>query len=328
MKRKIEMLEVKLVAKNKTDHDDDFEVREFSEFVIIKDIFDYHYNKELSNKREFKGRHIAFLIELIKNIETDSEENKIANSQFIKMNYIKYNKATQVVDTDFVRAFKKAKNQGDLDNQHYIHTNLRDCNIAIIAWENIMGAVSKSMLEYEFNRSYKAFIKENYKLEGELELRDRLLNFELKINHLPCTKFLDELQSLNKISLFKFNIGKNFINLDEDVKFGNETIFKDSVELIYKPIIYNKCFKKEVTKYIKNMNKDKVTKIVISGTKDGSPISIDTEKIKYNKYIEVKEDIDGLVDSEDIQNILIELLAEVIENYNPDICIALDEAEE
>lgn len=320
MKRKIELLEIKLIAKTKTTNSDDFELKEFLEFSILNDILDYHYNKEKGEKREIKSRNIAFIIETVDTLDQ--------NLKFIKTNYLKYNKATQVVDTNFVPAFKKNKNQGDLDNQHYVFSVLGNTNTCIIAFEYIMGAISKSMLQYEYNRSYKSYIKNNYATKETKELRDKLLNYEIKINYLPCTEFLAELNSLKKISLLKLDVGRKYITLDEDINYGDENASKDSVIIEYKPIKRDGFSKTKVLKYLEQVNKDKVNRILISGIKEGSTIQLDMDKVKYNKYIDVEEDIDGLVDSSDIKEKLSNILNEAICVYNPAIAIGLDDVEE
>ena len=246
--------------------------------------------KKIDNKR----KKICYYTN---DVTKKEEENSKLREVLIK--YIKYNKKVNVVDKDTLeKKYEKAKNQGDLEKQHYL-IKTSNSNKALLIWEKILGAVTVCMFEKNINSEFRLWIKEEFKNDKEKKLE--LLQYHIKIYSIPSKKFLEEIECLDKISLLQVEVEKEKLTGDEDIKFSEENISRDVVDIIYKPINGLSFSKSKVKKYVKNnMRKVEVKKIIIQGKKEGNPIRLDTEFMKVSEYVEIKEDSNGLIDSKDI----------------------------
>lgn len=278
----------------------------YNEHINIEEINDSEENYSEGNeeniydtKIDIKNKHICYYIKTIKKVQ--NEQNKDIDSIInVLMEYIKYDKQLKIVDKDTLeKKFEKSKNQGDLEKQHYLIETLNNSNKALLVWEKILGAITIGQIEIQMKNDFKKWIEVNYK--DEEEKKKYLLGYTIKIYSIPSKNLIEELLKLDKISILKATVKKEKLTLDEDIIFSEENISREDVELIYKPKKGLSFSSIKVKKYIESFKKGgDIKKIVINGSKDGSLITLNTELMKMSEYVDVKEGIDGLINSEDL----------------------------
>lgn len=330
IKRRTEVYKVLIEKKVLDQGNTDFKFEELlNPNHILDSTLEYYYSNyvhsETNDRKEKVGSNdICYYMS---NVECNNSIRKV------NLNYIKFNKNTKVVDIDSLTSrYKKGKNEGDEEYQHYAIKTYDNTNRAVLVFEKISGAVTIGMLKKTFNKAYKEWVKENYKDEENKEIRQELLKHEIKIKIVPSPDFIAELERLDKISLLKITVDKEKITTDDDINFAEENISRDDVDLIYKPIQGLSFSKSKVKKYYetfeKQSNKTKIKRMIISGRKDGNGISLDTEQMKLSKYIKAKVDIDGFIESEMLFNEYEKLINENFKEYFNNLFIDIDESEE
>lgn len=302
---------------------------ELNDFIILKDFIDYYYinyvhTEENDRKVQINSKNICYYID---SASTSEEMNSVV------LKYIKFNKSTNVVNIKTLESqYKKDKNEGDEERQHYLVKTYSGINRAILIYERITGAVSIGKINAQMNRAFKGWIKDKYIDEEE---RKYLLGFEIKIEIVPSPDFIEELSKMDKISLLKVTVEKERIVTDEDIIYSEDNISRKDIDIIYKPIPKLSFSKSKIISYFNNYvnNRTKIKRIVINGRRDGNNIALDTEQMKLSKYIHAEVDIDGLINSEDILNKYKNLVDESFNEYFNDIItgeviIEIDESEE
>lgn len=355
MKRKTELYKVIIESKN-VNKEGFFDLLEKE--ILLKDFLNYYYDnnvynnlsvdeieestlnkneeddlnkndnsKCINNKIDIKRKHICYYLKSVDEVDIDVNETNKEKLRKVLIEYIKYDKNLKVVDKDTLeQKFVKSKNHGDLEKQHYLLETYTDINKALIVWEKVLGAVTISLIEKDFNSKYRDWIKKKY--ENYDEKRKELLGYNIKIYAIPSKNFIEELLGLDRISVLKVSVEKEKFSADEDILFSEENISRDDVEIIYKPISGLSFSKTKVKQYVENFKKSKkINKIVIKGTKNNSSITLNTELIKMNETLDIKEGIDGLVDSEDLFSKFQELIDDKYDYLN-EIFIDVDIEEE
>lgn len=333
LKRKTEVYKVLILQKSAERGSSIYEVKELEDKIILEEFLNYYFcNYVHSNTNNQKVtlnyKNICYYID---SVEKNTDIKKI------KLKYIKFNKNTKVVNIDTLQSkYKKDKKDGDEERQHYIIKTYTNINRAILVYERITGAVSIAMLENHINKAYRKWIKYKYTDRD----KEYLLGFEIRICIVPSQDFINELSTMQKISLLRVTVDKEKVTSDEDIIFSEDNVSRDYVDIIYKPIQGLSFSKSKVIKYFKlyknQTNKKKIKRIVITGRKEGSGISLDTEQMKLSKYIDMQLDTDGLVDSNSIFEKYTKLVNEDFKEYFNeliletalDIDIDIEESEE
>ena len=267
---------------------------------ILENSLKYYYNNYIhtptNNKKvKLNSSNICYYMDSVE------EKNDV---RMVKLNYIKFNKNTTVVDIDSLTAkYKKDKNDGDEEYQHYVIKTYNNINRAVLVFEKITGAVTITMLKAHLNKAYREWVKNNYTKE-EQEEKQELLGYAINIKAVPSPDFIEELEKLDKISLLKITVDKEKLTKDEDINFSEENISRPDVDITYKPIQGLSFSKSKMKQYFKifeeQTGKSRIKRIVINGRKEGNGISLDTEQMKLSKYIKMEVDSEGFVDSKSI----------------------------
>ncbi len=330
IKRRTEVYKILIEKKYLEEVDSSFKFEELTNPKdILNNVLEYYYlnyvHNETNDRKEKVGSsNICYYMSNV------SYENSIRK---VKLNYIKFNKNTKVVDIDsLISRYRKGKNEGDEEYQHYAIKTYNDTNRAVLVFEKISGSVTIGMLKKNFNKAFKEWINQNYKDEEQKDVRKELLSYEIKIKIVPSPDFVEELERFDKISLLKVTVNKDNITTDEDINFSEENISREDIDITYKPIQGLSFSKSKVKKYyeiFENPNKKtKIKRIVINGRKEGSSISLDTEQMKLSKYIKAKVDIDGFIESDMLFNEYEKLINENFKEYFNNLFIDIDESEE
>lgn len=324
LKRKTEVYKVIVQQKQANTGNNSYELEELGDKVILEEFLDYYFNNNVhsntnNQKVTLNSKNICYYID---SVEKDDNVSKV------KLKYIKFNKNTNVVNIDTLESkYTKDKKDGDEERQHYIIKTYNNTNRAILIYEKISGAITVGMLESHINRAYRKWIKNAYDDDKEY-----LLGFEVRILIVPSPDFIEELSNMDKISLLKITVDKEKIVSDEDIIFSENNVSRDDVDIVYKPIQGLSFSKSKVINYFKlfknETSKKRIKRIVITGRRDGSGISLDTEQMKLSKYIDIKLDTDGLVDSDSIFQKYTRLVNENFEEYFNELIIDIDESEE
>lgn len=295
---------------------------------ILENSLKYYYNNYIhtptnDKKVKLNSSNICYYMDSVE------EKNDL---RMVKMNYIKFNKNTTVVDIDSLTAkYKKDKNDGDEEYQHYVIKTFDNINRAVLVFEKITGAITITMLKAHLNKAYKEWIKINYTKEEEQEVKQELLGYEIKIKAVPSPDFIAELEKLDKISLLKITVDKEKLTKDEDINFSEENISRPDVDITYKPIQGLSFSKFKMKQYFKlfqeQTGKTRIKRIVISGRKEGNGISLDTEQMKLSKYIKTKVDSEGFVDSKSLFNKYTDLINKDFKEYFNSMFIDFDDEE-
>lgn len=317
--RKTEAYKILISERQKDRNNTKCILRELKDKIILEDFLKYFYDKEINKKHTIKSKNICYYVD---DIEIDDNIKKVL------LKYIKFNKRTNIVDIETLKPhYKKDKNEGDEERQHYLIKVFKNTNRAVLIFEKVMGAFTIGLLQKDINEIYRKWISENKKKE-----KDFLLQYEVKIEIVPSPKFVDELMKMNKISLVKVTVDKEKLTEDEDMLFSEENVSRDEVEVLYKPkptLSFSKTKVKNYYEKFKNSNhKTKIRRIVIEGRKNKNAIRLDTECMKLSQYIETKLDVDGLVDTKDILNKYTELVNKNFKEYFNNIFIDINESEE
>lgn len=305
-------------------------VEELEKPIIMEEFLDSYYSNNIhtaSNDKKVKidSEGICYYIAQMQ------EKNRVRR---VKMNYIKFNKNTNVVDANSLELkYRKDKNEGDEEYQHYVIKTFENSNRAAVVIEKISGAVTIGMLRKHMTSYYKKWVKEKYKEESEKEIKNYLLKFEIKLKIVPSPDLIKELESLDKISLIKLTADKENVKADEEINFSGENFIREDVELVYKPVKNILIPKSKVKEYLeifegKKSKKTKIKRIVINGRRSGNPISIDTEQMKLIKYIEVALDSTGFVNSDILFQKYEDLINKDFKEYFDNLFIEEDESEE
>lgn len=261
---------------------------------------------------------------------TKSADKEVENDSILRkvtLNYIKYNKKVNVVNKNTLKSeFQKRKDQGDLEKQHYLIKTFNN-NRALLVWEKVLGSVNIKMIEKNLNNIFSIWVEKEFK-NNEKKLKD-LKKYSVRIHSIPSKKFLDEISNLDKISLLQVQVEKEKLTGDEDLIFSEENISRDVIEITYKPEKGHSFSKSKVKDYIENnIRKISVKKIFLKGRKEGRWLTLNTEFMQVSEYVDVKEDENGLIDSEAI----FEKLSMFINNdenlISENIYIADDDEEE
>ncbi|GAA0723476.1 hypothetical protein GCM10008905_16140 [Clostridium malenominatum] len=322
--RKTEVYKILILKKQLERDSSEYVLQELKEEIILKEFLDYFfifnkYDEKKGNKYTINSKDICYYIDRV-------DECKCIKK--VRLKYIKFNKRTNIVDIQTLKPnYKKNKNEGDEEKQHYLVKIFEDKNRAVLIWEKIVGAVTTGILEKDINRSYRKWVKEHKK-----DKKDLLLQYDLNIEVVPSPKFIEELMKLDKISLIKIVVDKESLTDDEEIIFSEEHISKDEVEVLYKPIQSRSFSKTKVRSYYKQFEnqtgKKKIIRMVIQGRKDANVIRLDTEGMKLSEYINTKIDSDGLIDTESIFEKYTELVNKNFKEYFNNIFIEIDESEE
>ncbi len=325
LKRKTEVYKILIQQKQANRGSDSYELEELRDKVILEEFLRYYFNNYVHSstndqKVTLNPKDICYYID---SVEKDNDVRKV------KLKYIKFNKNTNVVNIDTLEPkYTKDKKDGDEERQHYIIKTYNDTNRAILIYEKISGAITIGMLEKHINQAYRKWVKDTYVDDD----KKYLLGFAINILIVPSPDFIEELSNMDKISLLKITVDKEKITSDEDLIFSEDNISRDDVDIVYKPIQGLSFSKSKVITYFKlfknETNKKRIKRIVITGRKDGSGISLDTEQMKLSKYIDIKLDFDGLVDSDSIFEKYTSLVNENFEEYFNNLIIDIDESEE
>lgn len=303
---------------------------ELEKIIIMEEFLESYYSNNIhtaSNNKKVKidSEGICYYI------AQTQENNRVRR---VKMNYIKFNKNSNVVDANSLELkYKKDKNEGDEEYQHYVIKTFENSNRAAMVIEKISGAITIGMLRKHMNLYYKNWVKEKYKEESQKDTKKYLLEFEIKLKIVPSPDLIKELESLDKISLIKLTADKENVKVDEEINFSGENFIREDVELIYKPAKNFPIPTNKAKKYLeifegKNSKKTKIKRIVINGRKNGNPISIDTEQMKLIKYIEIVLDSTGFVNSDILFQKYEDLINKDFKEYFNNLFIEEDESEE
>lgn len=284
-------------------------------------------SKDIDKKIDVKSKHICYYLKNIDEVCIGGNETNKEKLRKVLIEYVKYDKKLKIVDKDTLeQKFEKSKNQGDLEKQHYLLETYNDTNKALIVWEKVLGAITISLIEKDFNSKYRNWIKDKYKDDDEQ--RKEFLEYNIKIYAIPSKDFIEELLGLDRISLLKVSVAKEKFSADEDILFSEENISRDDVEIVYKPVSGLSFSKTKVKQYVEKFKKGKkIKRIVINGTKNNSSITLNTELIKMNETLDIKEGVDGLVDSSDLFKKFQELINDKY-NYLSEIFIDVKVEEE
>lgn len=328
IKRKTELYKLSIVQISADK--DRIDKKELKQYIILSDFINYYlreYKHTSNNDRKVIKKHkgICFYIDDVTN------QNNV-NSVILK--YIKFNKSTNVVDVDTLQSkYKKAKNEGDEERQHYLLKVYDNTNKGILVYEKITGAITIGMINVHINRAYKKWVRDTY--SNEEEIKKCLLGYEISIEIIPSPNFIEEIEKMEKISLLKVTVKKEYLTRDEDILYSEDNISRDDVDILYKPMRTFSFSKSRVIKYFEMYQgkKEKVKRLVINGRKNGNSISLDTESMKLSEYIDANIDIDGLVNSKDIFRKYKDLLNQRFKEYiddiiNKEIILDIDNKEE
>ncbi|WP_338631538.1 hypothetical protein [Clostridium baratii] len=323
MKKRVELYKL-IIESRKANEKSFFDLLEKE--ILLKDFLEYYYQDNIyknistnksdgvlvdsennmeqlisvGNKIDVKKKHLCYYLKNIEEADVTTSKDNRDKLRKVLIEYIKYDKKLKVVDKDTLEEqFEKSKNHGDLEKQHYLIETYTDTNKALIVWEKVLGAVTISLIEKELNSKYKSWIKEIY--SNNDEKRKELLMYNLKIYAIPSKDFIEELMELDKISVLKVSVEKEEFTADEDIIFSEENVSRKEVELIYKPISGLSFSRKKVKQYVEGAIKgEKINRIEIGGYKNKNTITLNSEKIKMNEVIDLKQGLDGLVDSEEL----------------------------
>lgn len=295
---------------------------------ILSNFLEYYYTNyihtESNDKKEtVRSSNICYYMESV------NLNGPIRN---VVLDYIKFNKKTDVVNVKSLKSsYTKNKDEGDKDYQHY-SVKMYKKNRAVLIFEKISGAVTKTMLEIHFNKAYNDYIKNTYK-ESDIDEYKKLSKCKIKIWNIPSPDFINSLLELDKVSLIKLFVDKEKITADDDILYSEENVGRDYIELSYKPVSKKAFSKHKVKKYYEALqdpinNKMKVKRLIIGGRKDGNSISLDTEQLKLNQYLKMNLDIDGFIDSKDLFKKYNNLINNDFKDYFDNIFIDIDEQEE
>ena len=319
------LIEKKIFEKNSVEY-------KYDELIypnnVLENLLNYYYTNYIhtsinDKKVKLTSSNICYYMNSVE------QKNDV---RMVKLNYIKFNKNTTVVDIDSLTAkYKKDKNDGDEEYQHYVIKTFKDTNRAVLVFEKITGAVTITMLKAHLNKAYKEWIKKNYTKEEQQEEKQELLNYAINIKAVPSPDFIEELEKLDKISLLKITVDKEKLTKDEDINFSEENISRPDVDITYKPIQGLSFSKFKMKQYFKlfqeQTGKTRIKRIVISGRKEGNGISLDTEQMKLSKYIKMEVDSEGFVDSKSIFSKYEILINKDCKEYFNNMFIDFDEEE-
>lgn len=326
MKRKTEVYKINMLQRNA----DLGEIRkkELEEYTVLNDFLEYfflEYKHTDTNDRKEKlnSKDICFFID---QVEKETEMYKVV------LKYLKFNKATSVKNINTLQVkYTKDKNDGDEERQHYLIKTYDNINRAILVYEKLTGAVTIGMINNHMNKAFRKWVKENYEDDDCKEI----LKFEIKIQVVPSQDFINELSSMDKISLLRITVDKEKITSDEDILYSGDNVVRKDIDIVYKPIKSLSLTRGSVVKYfeMQQSNKEKINRVVINGKINGNNITLDTERMKLSEYIETNLDIDGLVESKDILAKYVKLVNERFNTYfneiiNKEIVVEVDESEE
>lgn len=324
-KRKTEIYKVIIEEKQAIENQENYKIEELKKEIILNDFLDYFYtsnkyDKEKDNKILIKSKNLCYFIE---DCDVVNEIRKV------KMKYIRFNKKTKVVNINtMVPSYEKSKDEGDEEKQHYVMKTQKKSNKAVLIWEKITGAMTISMLEKNINSSYRKWVK------TLSEDKNYLLQYNVRFYAVSSPQFINELKELDKISLLKVTIDNEKLTDDEEVRFSDGHLTRDTVDVIYKPLQRKSFTKKSVIKYFELFEtpkgKTKINRIVIQGRKEGNAISLDTDGMKLSEYINTNIDEDGQIDTDDLFNKYVNLINKNFKSYFDDMFIDIknDELEE
>jgi len=318
--RKTEVYKIIISKKQIEQGSDSYILEELTNEIILQNFLDYFFtvnkfDETKSNTFTIKSKDICYYIDSV------IDENNIKK---IKLQYIKFNKSTNVVDVQTLKKkYRKNMNDGDVERQHYIIKTFDNTNRAVLIWEKIVGAVTVGVFEKDLNKTYREWVKMHNEDKKEL-----LLQYHIQIEIVPSPKFIEELMKLEKISLIKIVVDKEKLTNDEDIIFSEDNISRDDVEILYKPIQTLSFSKTKVKNYYEKFEKQtgnlKIKRMVIQGRKDKSTIRLDTEGMKLSEYINTKIDVDGLIDSDNIFEKYTDLVNKNFKEYFNNIFIDID----
>ncbi|MGL5151807.1 MAG: hypothetical protein ACRC7N_14670, partial [Clostridium sp.] len=250
--------------------------------IAVEEYLENNYIK----KFDLKSKSMCYYVKSVNIVEKEEDESYTTRN--VTLEYIKYDKVLKVVDKNTLEEkFKKSKNQGDLEKQHYIIRVFDERNIGLIVWERVLGAVSLGLIEKNINSAFRQWVKRTYKDDSNKKLH--LLRFNVKIYPIPSKNIFAELANLDKISVMKVTVDKENFTNDEDILFSEDNISRDEVDIVYKPIQGYSFSKSKVQAYVRKfLNKEKVKRILINGKKSGNLITLNTELMKMSEFIDVK----------------------------------------
>ncbi|WP_238917275.1 hypothetical protein [Clostridium sp. YIM B02555] len=296
---------------------------------ILTNVLEYYFDNYIhtsynDKKVTLKASNICYYMH---------SADKDANVRKVKLNYIKFNKNTKVVDINSLTSrYKKDRDEGDEEYQHYVVKTYDNTNKAVLVFERIGGAVTIGMLKANLRKAYKEWVRSNFSTDEQKDEKQRLLRYNINIKIVPSPDFVSELEKFDKVSLLKVTVDKESVTNDEDIKFSEENISRDDVDIIYRPFSGLSFSKFKIKKYFelfeKQSNKTKIKRIVINGRKDGNGISLDTEQMKLSKFIKTQVDTEGFVDSEKIFEKYEDLINKDFKEYFNNIFIDINEEEE
>lgn len=311
MKVKIE--KYRLVIENKNYKEND--LPQYLDDIVLEDFLDYYYNNysfELTNTINDMKLYSLNVIRQKEIIEKKTTgEFRFFNRYVVKddtsdfmirkimMNYGKYGEKTDIVDDSYETKYTKEKNQAALEKQHMMMYTL-DNSSAIIFFEFVYGAISKSRIKTHMNKIFTIWKKEHY--ESEDYKKRKLHNYKIEIYDILSDDFIAAIRSLDKISLIQSDVTiDSFPKKDNDVIYAREKLKNKCVTLSFKPEKEKFFTKDETVKYFEqSQTGDKIKRILIKGVSDNSSITIDSNKLKSRELLHINEDSNGKVNTEDL----------------------------
>lgn len=277
--------------------DDYYSCFSFESTATIKDMEEYPldviHQKEII-KKDSKGEFKFFNRYVVKEIDSNFIKRKVM------MNYGKYGEKSDIVDESYQKQYTKLKNQAALEKQHMVmYTSLKD-NSSIIFFEYAYRGIFKSKIRDHMNEIFHNWIIEHYGLE---QYKKRKLHYyKIEIYDILSDDFISAICSFDKISVIQSDVTINsFSQDDDDIIYSREGLKNKCVTLAFKPEKGFLFTQSETIKYFRqSQTGDKIKRILISGVSNNSAITIDSNKLKSKEYINIKDDDNGKVDTEDL----------------------------
>ena len=257
-------------------------------------------NEELKNVLDFimllpSENRIKDLKKREKVIYLESYQHKIDdkgnNIYCLKMVSLKYNQAREVLNKDTLKSkgWLKSRDDGDKEYNH----------IVIVEKNNVIKAAFEN--NYYGLQSLGTVITYINDMTDEYFKRKEIDTYYFLTAHNEVSKdFLEELQKMKIINSATIVIERERLGNTDFSKLANREELRDEVELTFKKTRKKNIPQDIIKEYYNKKDDNGIKRIYLNGRSNTNKVKLDTQEMKENVKINVKENTLGEVDSEDM----------------------------
>lgn len=254
----------------------------------LKNILDFIMLLPSENRiKDLKKREKVIYLESYQH-KTDDKGNNI---YCLKMVSLKYNQAREVLNKDTLRSkgWLKSRDDGDKEYNH----------IVIVEKNNVIKAAFEN--NYYGLQSLGTVITYINDMTDEYFKSKRIDTYYFLTAHNEVSKdFLQELQRMRIINSATIVIERERLGSTDFSKLANREELRDEVELTFKRTRKKYIPQDIIKEYYSKKDDNGIKRIYLNGRSNTNKVKLDTQEMKENVKINVKENILGEVDSEDM----------------------------